>query len=85
MNKYKCGCGKDGVWMYIHECKYNPYYCDDCVPRYECSCNLNEYTELHIDEDGEQNYREVYTTMLDENGKLVPCMDYSYIGDSNEI
>ena len=47
MEKHKCECGKQAVWVYMpgYVDDSNPYSCDDCVVSPEdkigCSCNWN--------------------------------------------
>ncbi len=42
--KEKCDCGNIGVWAYGPGGDYNPYYCDECVPR-GCSCNNYSFSD----------------------------------------
>jgi hypothetical protein len=94
----KCDCQKIAVWCYMPstDSKYNPYYCDDCVPR-GCSCNRdvviivpNEPLETNLEyPEGEENvdwkwvdpYEGEETKFIDDNGVKHDFKIYSPIDE----
>lgn len=84
-----CNCGKLGIWFYmpsVSDPDWNPYCCDDCVPR-GCSCNLGlkEGVEEIFDEQGcVANPPEDYDEILDEQGRKWPCCEWDRIEREGE-
>jgi hypothetical protein len=56
------------------------YLCDECVDR-GCSCNIDPKTyEQYTDENGDTQFRigKDSKELTDEQGRLLPCCEYSY-------
>ncbi len=59
-----CSCGKPAVWLYMPATERKEVnYCDEHVPR-GCSCNIDPETSI---ED------------TDEQGRLLPCVEYDFV------
>lgn len=96
MKMFACDCGKMAKWDYVTSTqqKWNPYFCDDCVPR-GCSCN-NDYdcAEMPI-KDTIEWYNSigakwewieegVSTRHLDQQGRKLPCCEYWFCEEGFE-
>ena len=80
----KCDCGNEAVWLYMpNGMKGNNYFCEDCVPRVQCSCNeeLKQEYICNIDEEYEIYIKEHWIPILDKQGRLIPCEEFVYIGE----
>ena len=61
--RVKCiKCDKN-VAVYFYEGSRDRAYCNECVYRNFCGCNIDPNTNEEI---------------LDEDGRSLPCVDYSY-------
>lgn len=58
----RCQCGELADWEYPG--RDGHFICDNCIPRGQCSCT--------IDEDGNQE--------RGDDGRELPCVDYMWIG-----
>ena len=80
MSKKLCECGKIAQWMYMPS---GNVHCDNCVPR-GCSC-MREFkpgvVELTDNSGCIINPASDYQDILDELGRKVPCIEYSYDKD----
>lgn len=61
-------CGKPAIWLGPH---VGEEYCDDCVPRYPCSCNSYPKDGDYDNPDPENIEYE-----KDKHGRDLPCVDY---------
>lgn len=75
-----CDCGDVAVWMYApgHGEDFNDFYCEKCVPR-GCSCQLEP-----VDGDYDNLNSDNWVNAVDELGRLLPCVEFFYIGDTDE-
>ena len=88
MKMFACDCGKMATWDYMPktEQKWNPFFCDDCVPR-GCTCNddydcedmpIKETIEWYNSHGMKWEWIEegVSIRHLDEKGRNLPCCEY---------
>lgn len=94
MNKHKCDCGKEAVFLYMPGFSNggNPFQCDTCVNR-GCTCNYR-YTNQTPPTDEDKPWKWVIDdeikegevwVRLDELGREYTCAEYDYSSDGYEL
>ena len=96
MKKFACDCGKMAQWDYAPTTSgtWNPFFCDECVPR-GCSCNddydcedmpIKETIEWYNKNGMKWEWIEegVSIRHLDEKGRKLPCCEYFFDADGWE-
>lgn len=88
MSLKKCECGKIATWWYMpaSTIKFDPFYCDDCVPR-GCDCQTRHVREPNLEEDDLPTADDLpfkwvkfgkIWKHVDENGRDLPCVEFDY-------